>query len=153
MAAYRRAIRIDKGDAWSMNNLALILIEEGRFDEALAPLARAVELRDDIATFQNNLGMALEWSGHFRAAEEAYRAAVDIDGSYEKASANLERVAVVHQEPDLGPVDLAAAAQGFVEEIEGWSLAVAEGGAEQMTVPDAEPIATATDSTEAVTEP
>ena len=33
--AYRRAIEIDNTDAWSMNNMALIFIEEGLFDKAL----------------------------------------------------------------------------------------------------------------------
>ncbi len=116
--AYRRAIRIDDQDAWSMNNLALIHIEEERFDAAVPPLARALELRSDIAVFFNNLGMALESTGHFRAASEAYEAALSLDGSYEKASANFARADLVLEDPTLEPVDLAAAAQRFVDEID-----------------------------------
>ncbi len=119
--AYRRAIRIDAQDAWSMNNLALIHIEQGRFEEALPPLARAVELRSDIAVFFNNLGMALERSGHFRDAAEAYEAALSLDGSYEKASANFARVDVVLEDPTLEPVDLAVVARRFVDEIDSWN--------------------------------
>jgi Flp pilus assembly protein TadD len=120
--AYRQAIRIDNQDAWSMNNMALLMIEQERFDEALAPLARAVELRSDIATFHNNLGMVLEWTGHLQAAEDAYELAVILDGSYEKAVLNLDRLSLVDKQPDPAPVDLAAAAQQFAETVERWTV-------------------------------
>ena len=106
-----------------MNNLALIFIEEGRFGDALAPLARAVELRDDVAVFRNNLGMALENEGHYRKAAESYQAAVTIDETYEKAYANFERTDSITEDPGIEPVDLAALARAFVDEIESWSVA------------------------------
>lgn len=118
IAAYRRAIHNDGEDAWSMNNLALILIEQERFEAALPPLARAIEIRDDIAVFYNNLGMALERTGHTRAAEGAYASAVAVDGLYEHAAMNLERVEAVMGDPAAEPVDLAALARRFVEEVE-----------------------------------
>lgn len=132
--AYRRAIRIDNNDAWSMNNMGLILIETGRYEDALAPLARAVALRDDISIFQNNLGMALEHTGRMRAAQDAYSAAVAIDETYEKAYANLLRVAEVSEDPAVGPVDLVAIAERFVEEIESWTVA-AQSAAPVDTMP------------------
>lgn len=122
--AYRRAIRVNSNDAWSMNNMGLILIEDGRYDEALAPLARAVELKSDVAIFRNNLGMALEHTGHIRSAEDAYTAAVAIDETYTKARANMDRITGVDEDAGIPPVDLAALALRFVEEIEGWSVAV-----------------------------
>ena len=121
--AYRMAIVIDGSDAWAMNNLALILIEQERFDEALKPLARAVELKTSVAIFQNNLGMALERNGYFRAAEKAYNAALTIE-YYDKASVNFERIAVVDEEAGLGSLDLAALAISFKEEIEGIRVAM-----------------------------
>ncbi len=125
--AYREAIRIDNQDAWSMNNMALLLIEQERFDEALAPLARAVELRSDIAVFHNNLGMVLERTGHFQAAENAYELAVILDGDYEKAALNLDRISMVDKQPDPEPVDLAAVALSFAETVERWTVAVETG--------------------------
>jgi Flp pilus assembly protein TadD len=124
--AYRSAIVNDNTDAWSINNLGLLLIEEGRIDEALPALARAVELRDDVAVFFNNLGMALELTGRFRAAEDSYAKAIAIDESHEKAYANLTRIETVVEGPSLEPVDLAALAQSFVEQIETWELAAAD---------------------------
>jgi tetratricopeptide (TPR) repeat protein len=101
------------------------LIEQGRFDEALPPLARAVELDEGRAIFLNNLGIALENNGHFRAAEEAYKAAVAVDGTHEKSFANLARVEAVEEDPSTDPVDLGELAQTFVDEVEGWREAVA----------------------------
>ena len=119
--AYRRAIQIDSEDVWSMNNLGLILIEEQRYCEAVLPLARAVELKSDNTLFLNNLGMALEHMGHFRAAEEAYESAADINPFNEKVIANLNRVASVLEDPSLEPVDLATLAQHFVDEMATWN--------------------------------
>jgi tetratricopeptide (TPR) repeat protein len=124
--AYRRAIQINDQDAWSMNNIALIFIEEQRYEKALPPLARAIELANDVAVFHNNLGMALECTGYIRAAEQAYREAVAVDKSYEKALANLERTEVVLEDPDVESVDLLALAQSFVDEIGSWSVAAGD---------------------------
>jgi tetratricopeptide (TPR) repeat protein len=146
--AYRRTIQIDPEDAWSMNNLALIRIEGGQFDMALPPLARAVELTGDVSIFLNNLGMALEGTGHFRAAQDAYQTAVDIDASYYKAAMNLSRIEGVLEDPDLEPVDLEVAARNFVDEIERWDRTLL--ASEQIDVVDPKPetfVASDADST------
>jgi len=44
-------------DVWSMNNIALVLIQQGRFDEALPPLARTVQLDSSVAV----LSFAARW--------------------------------------------------------------------------------------------
>jgi tetratricopeptide (TPR) repeat protein len=132
IGAYRKAVGIDDRDAWSMNNMALIYIEQGRYEDALAPLARAVEITDDVAVFHNNLGMALECTGHYRAAEEAYKTALAIDESYEKAYANLERIESVDEDPGVEPVDLARLAQSFIDEIERWKVAATDVPADSL---------------------
>jgi Flp pilus assembly protein TadD len=55
-AAYRRAIDLNERDAWSMNNLGLLLLETKRAEEALPLFAQAVELRKEVPEFHNNLG-------------------------------------------------------------------------------------------------
>ena len=77
VTAYRRAIELNERDAWSMNNLGLVLVETRRAEEALPLLTKATELRPEIPVFHNNLGMALEHTGHFRAAATAYKAALE----------------------------------------------------------------------------
>ena len=79
-------------DVWSMNNLGLIYIEQGRSAEALPPLARAVELRSNSPVFRNNLGTALERAGYPVGAAKAYEAAIAVDSTYGKASVSLARV-------------------------------------------------------------
>ena len=85
-----------------MNNLGFLFLEQGRPGDALPLLARAVELHKDMPMFQNNLGMALEHTGHFVAAAEAYSSALEADPGYEKAQRNLTRVQavkVISEEP------------------------------------------------------
>jgi Flp pilus assembly protein TadD len=60
-------------------------------DEALL-LVKAVELRQGVPSFHNNLGMALEHTGRFKAAAAAYKAALTVDAGYDKAKRNLARV-------------------------------------------------------------
>src|SRR6476646_7038477 len=53
IAAYRLALSHSSTDVWSMNNMGLLLIQQGKNEEALGPLARAVQLDSTVATFQN----------------------------------------------------------------------------------------------------
>ena len=60
IAAYQHAIVLDGRDAWSMNNLARVYLDQGRFQESLGPLARAIEIDSTVTAFQHNLGIALK---------------------------------------------------------------------------------------------
>lgn len=122
VAAYRQALVIEHRDAWTMNNLGLLMIREGRYEEALRPLARATELRPDVAVFQNNLGVALERTGQPVAAVSAFRAALEAKPEYEKARISLERVESRAAEPTVEPVDLTGLAREFADEVEGWKI-------------------------------
>jgi Flp pilus assembly protein TadD len=93
--SYRRAIALDATDAWSMNNLGLILIQKGRSFEATPLLAKAVELQKNVPTFHNNLGMALEKTSRFKAAASEYKEALTADPNNAKAKSNLERIEAV----------------------------------------------------------
>ncbi len=42
-----------------MNNLAKLYIGQGNYDDAVGPLARAVEIDSTTPAFRNNLGVAL----------------------------------------------------------------------------------------------
>ena len=154
LEAYRHAIRLENNDAWSMNNLGLILIEEERFEEALPPLALAVQLRDDVAVFRNNLGMALEHAGHYLAARESYRSAVEIDEAYGKADLNYRRVEEVNEDPGLAPVELEDLAMSFCDEIENWHEAVTITERTDPVVPDTDAFCISeADSASSVLEP
>ncbi len=122
LEAYREALVLNERDAWAMNNMGLILIEGSRSLDAIGPLARAGQLRDDLAIVRNNLGMALELTGHFSQAAEAYRDALTIDAEYHKAAENLERVTSVQGNPGQDSIDLDGAAQEFGDGIDSWRL-------------------------------
>jgi predicted Zn-dependent protease len=70
--ALKRAIVLDGRDAWSMNNLAKVYIGQGRFEEALGPLARAIEIDSTVPAFHTNLGRALERTADRSHLAEAF---------------------------------------------------------------------------------
>jgi len=112
VAAYETILRDDRDDAWALNNLGLLLIEQERFDEALAPLARAASLRD-AACIRNNLGIALERTGHYLAAAAAYEGVLELDAAHAKADASLGRVGGLAEDPARDTLDLQALAAGY----------------------------------------
>ena len=116
--AYRKAIALDEKDVWAMNNLGLILIEQGRFSEALGPLSLATQLKPDAPVFQNNLGMALERSGYYVAAATAYRTALASDSTYGRAAVSLTRVEQLSESPLLVALDLPGLARSFAVEVQ-----------------------------------
>jgi predicted Zn-dependent protease len=118
--AFQQAIVLDGRDLWSMNNLARVYIGQAKFEEALGPLARAIEIDSTVASFHNNLGVALEHTGHPAHAADAYRAALALDSTYRKASVNLTRVEALKQDPSVSPVDLGGLARSFVEQVKMW---------------------------------
>jgi len=119
IAAYRLALSRDPKDVWSMNNLGLILIQQGNFDEALGPLALAAQLDSSVATFQNNLGIALEHTGRFTLATQAFKSALAVDESYTKAKLSLARVEGRKEDPTVTSVELTTLAESFDREIRG----------------------------------
>ena len=120
VTAFEKALVRDDADVWAMNNLAMVYIREGKFEDALGPLARATQLSPEVATFQNNLGIALERTGHITAAAQAYQAAITADSTYRKASASLARVQQRTEDSSIPPVDLNALVRKFVLLIQQW---------------------------------
>ena len=119
-----------------MNNMALIMIGQERFEEALPPLARATQIDSSRAFFWNNLGMALERTGRYRSAEQAYSHAFEADEGHEKAYANLVRVQGVDEQPGVETIDLGDYAQRFIETMEDWKSAEAGNEDERSHSPD-----------------
>ena len=93
------------------------MLEAKRADEALPLLTQAVELRKDVPEFHNNLGMALEHTGRFKAAATAYSGALTADPRYEKAKQNLARVEAVKGGPEE-PFALDKVTKEVVETVE-----------------------------------
>lgn len=116
---YLQALLLDERDAWSANNVGLIHIRRGEFSEALPPLAHATGVRGDVAVFHNNLGIALERTGYHTAATEAFKRAIELNPSYDKARINLARVDGREDRPTLGELDFISLARSFIDDIRG----------------------------------
>ena len=90
-AAYRSAWEIDPSSEEAASGLSTVLIEAGKPEEAEAVLARAVEASPKGASLWNNLGVARTKRGNYTGAVEAFQKAIDLDGNFEIARANLAR--------------------------------------------------------------
>jgi tetratricopeptide (TPR) repeat protein len=92
MNTYRELLKQNDADAWGLNNLGVLMFNRGEVQEALGPLARAVQAKPTAPLFLNNPGMALEQSGHLAAALNHYELAVKHDPSYAEADCQPFRV-------------------------------------------------------------
>jgi tetratricopeptide (TPR) repeat protein len=107
--AYRSALARDPQDGWALNNLALLWLEQEQFDRALAPLARASELLPQVAVIRNNLGVALERTGHPADAAAQYALAADLGSAHgERSALRLEEAGAASGEPTLDLTVVAA---------------------------------------------
>jgi Flp pilus assembly protein TadD len=59
VAEFQEAIRLKPDYADAYNNLGVILLNQGRIDEAIKQLQEAIRLKPDYADAQNNLARAL----------------------------------------------------------------------------------------------
>lgn len=113
VATYEQALLLRADDAWTLNNLALLHIEAERFEQALPPLARASELAPAAAVIRNNLGVALERTGHLGQAREQFLLAAELgSGPGEDSYVRLLEVTIPASDP---AVDLALVAAAWCE--------------------------------------
>lgn len=121
LTAYHTALSLDPQDTWSMNNMGLLLIGAGRYEEALGPLARAVQLDEHgVPAFENNLGIALERTGHATLAAEAYRKALESDSTYARAQVSLARVSQLADDSTADSVTVASLGDAFASQVSSW---------------------------------
>jgi tetratricopeptide (TPR) repeat protein len=111
-------LSVTPGNAAAHNNLAKVLEEQGKWDEALAHFQAAYDLdrgfilyRHNLAAAHNNLGIVLEEKGALEEARKEYRKAVDIDGTNAGAHTNLGKVLALQGEPAEAIAELRKALQ------------------------------------------
>ncbi|HEV8117454.1 MAG TPA: tetratricopeptide repeat protein [Thermoanaerobaculia bacterium] len=90
-AAYRSAYQIDPSSEEAASGLSVVLIEGGKAEEAETVLVKAVETDPKGASLWNNLGVARTRRGDYTGAVQAFQKALDLDGNFEIARANLAR--------------------------------------------------------------
>ena len=99
---WRHATATTSNNYIASNNLAQVLFESGRFDEAIAECQKALKIKPDLAAAHNNLGVALIRSKQGggtalrqKSIDEAighYRAALQIKPDFIQARSNLGNV-------------------------------------------------------------
>ena len=72
LASYEEALLVDPEDVWALNNMGFLLIEHGRFEDAIGPLALAVTLDGANPLFRKNLVAALEGAGRDMGELDAF---------------------------------------------------------------------------------
>ena len=96
---WRHATATTSNNYIATNNLAQVLFQSGRFDEAIAECQKALKIKPDLAAAHNNLGVALIRSKQGggtalrqKSIDEAighYRAALQIKPDFMQARSNL----------------------------------------------------------------
>jgi len=88
-ACYEGVLRENPAQPDALNLLGVIADQEGRHEEAVVLIRRAIAVAPRAAAFQDNLGNALLASGATDEAESAYRQAIALDADYPEARYNL----------------------------------------------------------------
>ena len=78
-------------------NYGILLVLEGKLNEAEKAFRQALELRPSYADARNNLGNLLERQGKFREAIAEYEKAIEIRPDFRQAHFNLGRILVNQQ--------------------------------------------------------
>ncbi len=121
MTTYRDLLIRDDADTWGLNNLGVLWLDRGQFEDALGPLARAVQVKPTAPVFQNNFGMALERSGYRIAALRHYEEAVRDDSTFTKAVKNAERMrGIVTDSTGTDEVTVNDLAEAFRLKVKAW---------------------------------
>jgi protein O-mannosyl-transferase len=85
---WTRALAVTTGNNIAHNNLAIVLADQGKLDEAIAHYSEALRIKPDYATARNNLGLALADEGKLDEAIAHYSEALRIKPDYADALNN-----------------------------------------------------------------
>src|SRR5262249_29638884 len=88
-AALRRVVELDPSDAWAHRELAIVLCEERRFDDALAACDVAAAVAPDAPATAAIRGWVLRCAGRHAGACEAYRRAIRLSVDHTPALEGL----------------------------------------------------------------
>lgn len=92
IAAWKKALELDPGDAKAQYNLGLALLRKGGLDEAIAHFQKAVEGKPEFDLAQSNLGVALLQKGRVEEATLHLQDAVEANPRNGDAQVNLGAV-------------------------------------------------------------
>jgi tetratricopeptide (TPR) repeat protein len=86
---YRRVLALDPRHADSLHLLGVLAYDARRYDDAVALIERAIELRRDVPTYHNNLGLACRAQGRIADAIACFERALSLRPHFALAQNNL----------------------------------------------------------------
>ncbi|MDA8124820.1 MAG: tetratricopeptide repeat protein [Deltaproteobacteria bacterium] len=95
---YQEALRIKPSYPEAHNNLAMILIKEGRIKEAEAEFRKAIMYKPNLVEAHNNLGAVLCSRRAYQEAADHFARALELMPGYVTAKENLDKIKNVHMQ-------------------------------------------------------
>jgi len=92
IAAYEKALDIDRENAEAHYRIGIALRDQENFDAAIASYRRALGLKPDYIEAHNNLGVALQLQNNLQEARAAYGNAVALRPDFSQPYINLGRL-------------------------------------------------------------
>jgi len=86
---YVEALRLKPDFAEALNNLGMVLMEQGKISEPMQKYQEAFEIKPNDPRIQNNMGVLLARQGQMEAAIAHFREALRIDPDFAGARGNL----------------------------------------------------------------
>jgi tetratricopeptide (TPR) repeat protein len=96
IAAFKRSIELDPGNAVSHNYLGFAYFFNRQYEEAISAFEKAIELSPNYADVYNNLGMVYQEIGEIAKAKDAFRRALQFTTypNPERPYFNLGKIAI-----------------------------------------------------------
>ncbi len=89
---YQEVLRLAPDHVDALHLLGVVLLQSGRFEQALIPIRRAIALDPNRAEAHHDLGFALKNRGNLDEAVSCYRRAIALKPDYVEAVINLGNV-------------------------------------------------------------
>ncbi|MEX0879912.1 MAG: tetratricopeptide repeat protein [Thermoanaerobaculia bacterium] len=99
--AFRDALKEEPKNPEVLDGLGVSLVMQGRYQEALPPLQKAVQAAPENGSYRNNMGVAQMELGQFAEAEQAFAAAERSANSDDRISAAINRGRLRQRQGDL----------------------------------------------------
>ncbi len=112
---YLKHLASNPGDANTINNLACVLRDDNRYDEAIELLKPALGANPEMPLLWNTLGTVVSDQGEMAGSVVFYEEAIRLDRGFYKARYNLANVRTSLGEPEQALHDINAALVGVRE--------------------------------------
>jgi len=93
----RQNVAVNPGSWIGQGTLGLVLVQQGKIDEAFVHVRRAVELEPGDPEMRNLFGVVLQRKGYYEEAQKQYQESLRIEPGYKPAKENLRFLRMMMQ--------------------------------------------------------